>query len=139
MQNFLNYSAQMQNTIARQMKAQANGVSSDEDWLGVLKYLNPEIPKPYPNYPADLVGEIARLAEKPVMKRYVWFSYDGIYPHGGSADVIATADKLEELPGLVQHRDHLKELDEILDLDTRTWLGEAQVNTVVEIAQRRFN
>jgi hypothetical protein len=71
------------------------------------------------------------------MKRYIWFSYDTCYPHGGSSDIVATADTLEELPSLVE-RHHLKEWDEILDLDTRTWVGEAQVNAVVEIAQRRF-
>jgi hypothetical protein len=63
MKDFLNYSGEMQETIARQFKQQANGTKPVQAWLEALRQVNPVIFKPYLNYPTNLVAEVSLIAE----------------------------------------------------------------------------
>jgi len=64
MKNFLNFSAEMQETIARQFRQQANGTKPVQVWLEALRQVNPVIFKPHPNYPINLVADVKLIAEK---------------------------------------------------------------------------
>lgn len=62
MKPFSNYSPQMQNNIARNMRAAVNVEGTIEDWVKALQQINPVL-KDYPEYPAPVVSEVALVVE----------------------------------------------------------------------------
>jgi hypothetical protein len=56
------------------------------------------------------------------MKRFLLFECPHYYPHGGSGDVIAECDTLEECKEYITDELQYNNRYEILDLEERKWI-----------------
>lgn len=72
------------------------------------------------------------------LKRYQAFCLPSYYPNGGSGDVVGEGETMEELAAALIAADR-DEVDELLDLQEREWLGPAQFEPLLaEIKQAYY-